>query len=121
MSKLREELRKKIREMQESGMSDTEISRIVLKEFLEIINGKIEVIPSDNVYVSILELLANTKHGKTCKQIKKDVNSERILGRLNDLRNFGLVNYKDRRYSLSDKGRELCEYLFSMKMLNLIY
>jgi len=171
MPRLSEELRKKIREMQEKGVSDAEISRMTgvpystvryqrpevrermrkrqreyrrrpevrerrrerdrefrwkrrreepaLKEFLGILEGGAEV-TADNVYVSILRFLQSTSDGKSYGQIERAVDSGRILRRLKDLRRLGLVNYEDRKYTLTNRGKELCKHLFNedLKMLN---
>jgi DNA-binding HxlR family transcriptional regulator len=82
-----------------------------LKEFLGILEGGAEV-TADNVYVSILRFLQSTSDGKSYGQIERAVDSGRILRRLKDLRRLGLVDYEGKRYSLTKKGRELCEYLF---------
>jgi predicted type IV restriction endonuclease len=94
------------------------------KEFQEIIERKTEVKPN-NVYVIILMHLGKYYHGRMYVQIEKAVDKtiyseERILKRLNDLKNiFGLVSYEDKRYKLTRKGKKLYEYLFEkLKMLN---
>jgi IS30 family transposase len=72
-----------------------------------------------NLYVSILECLNDTKYGKKYKQIVNEMNAEgrKILPKLKKLRKEDLINYYDKRYSLSDKGKRLCKYLFSEVLL----
>ena len=78
-----------------------------------------------NIYLSILEALSDTKYGKTHEKIvnylrknydwsiMKDI--KRVDSDLRRLRNLGLVDYnrENERYSLTDKGRQLCKYLFN--------
>jgi len=73
----------------------------------------------NNLYVSILECLNDTKYGKKYKQIVNGMNTEgrKIVSKLKKLRNEGLINYYDKRYSLSDRGKRLCKYLFSEVLL----
>jgi len=73
----------------------------------------------NNLYVSILECLNDTKYGKKYKQMVNGMNTEgrKIVPKLKKLRNEGLINYYDKRYSLSDKGKRLCRYLFSEVLL----
>jgi IS30 family transposase len=165
MPRLTEEKREEIRELQEKGIRDATISRMLgipystvhyqrpdvkerkreyykrpdvkerkreyrrdvqFEEFMDLVR-RVETennleglsLSKYNLYVSILECLNDTKYGKKYKQIVNEMNAEgrKILPKLKKLRKEDLINYYDKRYSLSDKGKRLCKYLFSEVLL----
>jgi hypothetical protein len=83
----------------------------------------------DNVYVSILKCLNNANYGmkykhilrkilpddenaERDKSIRRSSPNERIAWKLRKLRMEGLIEYSDKRYSLTRKGKSVCKYLF---------
>jgi len=86
-------------------------------------------LPEDNVYLSILKCLNNAKHGMKYKHILRkimpdDENVERdksirrsspdmrMAWKLRKLMMEGLIEYVDKRYRLTYKGKSVCKYLF---------
>jgi predicted transcriptional regulator len=76
------------------------------------------------IFVGILKLLEESKLGLKYYQIfkrleKSEYNGklwkrENILWELNRLREMGLISYNNRRYALTDKGRELIKELYEI-------
>jgi len=66
-----------------------------------------------------LQSLKDTNYGKKHKQIanKTNIKVRELTWKLRRLKEEGLINYENKRYSLSDKGKHLCKYLFSELLL----
>ena len=78
--------------------------------FQEIEEGYLDSIKSeDNVYFAILRCLCESNFGMRYRQLKRGI-GKGIAVKLRKLKKEGVVDYKDKRYSL--KRKELCKYLF---------
>ena len=128
----RPEVRERIREYRREYYQRPEVKErkkrrdIQFEEFMNLVRrveerGCIEGLSmyNDNLYVSILQSLKDTNYGKKHKQIanKTNIKVRELTWKLRRLKEEGLINYENKRYSLSDKGKHLCKYLFSELLL----
>ncbi len=147
LRRLTEEVKSEIKRLQESGISDAEISRRLgvssfcvryqrpevrerhrnymreyfrivrlkqdpdLKQLLDFIYGREVNLDCNNIYLRILKLLASEKYGIKYGQIERRID-EKIWGKLKKLKNLGLINYENRRYTLSENGKSLMRALY---------
>ena len=124
--KQRPEVKEKMREYHRKYYQKKNMRDVQFEELMDLVR-RVETennleglsLSKNNLYVSILECLNDTKYGKKYKQIVNETNAEerKILPKLKKLRKEDLINYYDKRYSLSDKGKRLCKYLFSEVLL----
>jgi len=124
--KQRPEVKEKMREYHRKYYQKKNMRDVQFEELMDLVR-RVETennleglsLSKNNLYVSILECLNDTKYGKKYKQIVNEMNAEKrkIVPKLKKLRKEDLINYYDKRYSLSDKGKRLCKYLFSEVLL----